>query len=99
MLREGDVFRVSSFRNSLLRVNQLGFFDISNQDPDVKMLPGEKDALMAGGRLTVKVSDAVPLLPKAEVRSPEVLRYEPGAVPVTSTLRVQVAPAATSPPV
>lgn len=41
LLREGDVFRVSSFRNSLLRVNQLGFFDISNQDPDVKMLPGE----------------------------------------------------------
>jgi len=41
LLREGDVFRVGSFRNSMLRVNQLGFFDISQQEPDIKMLPGE----------------------------------------------------------
>ncbi|MDJ0835636.1 MAG: outer membrane protein assembly factor BamA [Acidobacteriota bacterium] len=41
LLREGDVFRVSNFRNSLLRVNQLGFFDITNHDPKVDFLPGE----------------------------------------------------------
>jgi len=41
LLREGDVFRLNYFRNSLLRVNQLGFFDVSRDDPGVNFLPGE----------------------------------------------------------
>ncbi len=41
LLREGDVFRINYFRNSLLRVNQLGFFDVSRSDPGVSVLPGE----------------------------------------------------------
>ena len=41
LLREGDVFRLNYFRNSMLRVNQLGFFDVTHHEPDVKFLPGE----------------------------------------------------------
>ena len=41
LLREGDVFRLNHFRNSLLRVNQLGFFDVTHHEPDVDPLPGE----------------------------------------------------------
>jgi len=40
-LREGDVFRLQHFRNSLLRINQLGFFDVSHENPDIKFLPNE----------------------------------------------------------
>lgn len=41
LLREGDVFRLNFFRNSLLRINQLGFFDVTHDEPDVKFLPEE----------------------------------------------------------
>lgn len=41
LLREGDVFRLNHFRNSVLRVNQLGFFDVSKEEPGVNFLPGE----------------------------------------------------------
>ncbi|CAM2007282.1 outer membrane protein assembly factor BamA [Acanthopleuribacter pedis] len=41
LLREGDVFRVNFFRNSLLRINQLGFFDVTRDEPDLKFLPDE----------------------------------------------------------
>lgn len=41
LLREGDVFRLNHFRNSMLRVNQLGFFDVTHHEPKVNMLPGE----------------------------------------------------------
>lgn len=41
LLREGDVFRLNFFRNSLLRINQLGFFDVSRSEPDVRFLPNE----------------------------------------------------------
>lgn len=41
LLREGDVFRLNYFRNSMLRVNQLGFFDVTHQEPKVNFLPGE----------------------------------------------------------
>lgn len=41
LLREGDVFRLHHFRNSMLRVNQLGFFDITHHEPDINFLPGE----------------------------------------------------------
>lgn len=40
-LREGDVFRLQHFRNSLLRINQLGFFDVSHENPDIKFIPNE----------------------------------------------------------
>ena len=40
-LREGDVFRLQHFRNSLLRINQLGFFDVTKENPDIKFLPNE----------------------------------------------------------
>jgi outer membrane protein assembly complex protein YaeT len=41
LLREGDVFRLKNFRNSLLKINQLGFFDVSRSNPDIKFLPNE----------------------------------------------------------
>jgi len=41
LIREGDVFRLGYFRNSILRVSQLGFFDVTRSDPDVSFLPGE----------------------------------------------------------
>lgn len=53
LLREGDVFRLNHFRNSLLRVNQLAFFDVSRDEPDVKLLPGENKV-----NVTVKGQEA-----------------------------------------
>ncbi len=53
LLREGDVFRLNHFRNSLLRVNQLAFFDVSRDEPDVKFLPGENKV-----NVTVKGQEA-----------------------------------------
>ncbi|MCB1050965.1 MAG: outer membrane protein assembly factor BamA [Acidobacteria bacterium] len=41
LIREGDVFRFNNFKNSMLRINQLGFFDVSHDNPDVKPLPNE----------------------------------------------------------
>lgn len=41
LLREGDVFRLNHFRNSMLRINQLGFFDVQHHEPSVNFLPGE----------------------------------------------------------
>lgn len=41
LVREGDVFRFNNFKNSLLRINQLGYFDVSKDNPDVKPLPNE----------------------------------------------------------
>lgn len=41
LVREGDVFRLNYFRNSLLRINQLGYFDVSHDQPDIKPLPNE----------------------------------------------------------
>ncbi len=52
-----------------------------------------------GGGVTVNVSEAVPLFPEEEVRSPVVLTKVPGVLPVTSTVTVQVLPAPTVPPV
>jgi len=44
LLREGDVFRLNFFRNSILRISQLGFFDVKNYQPDVNLLPDENKA-------------------------------------------------------
>jgi len=44
LLREGDVFRLNFFRNSILRISQLGFFDVKNYQPDVTLLPDENKA-------------------------------------------------------
>lgn len=41
LIREGDVFRLNYFRNSLLRINQLGFFDVTRDQPEIKPLPNE----------------------------------------------------------
>ena len=41
LLREGDVFRLNYFRNSILRISQLGFFDVKQHEPGVDLLPGE----------------------------------------------------------
>ncbi len=41
LVREGDVFRLNYFRNSLLRINQLGYFDVTHDQPDIKPLPNE----------------------------------------------------------
>ena len=41
LLREGDVFRLNYFRNSILRVSQLGYFDVKSHEPGVTFLPGE----------------------------------------------------------
>ena len=51
------------------------------------------------GKLTSKVSLAVPLLPRLEVSSPVVLGKLPRVLLVTSTVIVAVAPAAMLPPV
>ncbi len=41
LIPEGSVFRIDAFKNSLLKINQLGFFDISQHQPKVKLVPGE----------------------------------------------------------
>ncbi len=61
-----------------------------------KMLSGPNTFEKVG--TTVRVSVAGPLLPADEVRSPDVLRCEPTTELVTSTTTVQLAPAATVPP-
>jgi outer membrane protein insertion porin family len=39
MIPEGGVFKVEAFKNSMLRINQLGFFDISKSDPSIDLNP------------------------------------------------------------
>jgi len=41
MIPEGAPFRLKTFKDSMLRINQLGFFDVSKSNPDVKFVPGE----------------------------------------------------------
>ena len=41
LIPEGSVFRIEAFKNSLLKINQLGFFDISQSEPQIKLVPGE----------------------------------------------------------
>ena len=39
MLREGDPFRTDIFKDSLLGISQLSFFDVKNSDPKVDLVP------------------------------------------------------------
>ena len=39
MIPEGAPFRLELFRNSMLKINQLGFFDVSTSEPDVDLNP------------------------------------------------------------
>lgn len=41
MIPEGGIFKVEAFKNSMIRINQLGFFDISKSEPSV--LPNPED--------------------------------------------------------
>ena len=41
LIREGDVFRLNYFRNSILRISQLGYFDVTRSEPKITSLPGE----------------------------------------------------------
>ncbi len=41
MIPEGAPFRLKTFKDSMLRINQLGFFDVSKTNPEVKFVPGE----------------------------------------------------------
>lgn len=43
MIPEGMPFRLKTFRDSMLRINQLGFFDVSKSNPDVKFIPGKDE--------------------------------------------------------
>ena len=52
ILREGDTFSLGMFKNSLLRLNQLGLVELEG-DPDVKPVP-DKPALM---NITVNVRE------------------------------------------
>ncbi len=66
--------------------------------PPPGIAEGAKALLKDGGEATVKVSEAVPLLPEEEVSSPVVLTCEPTLLPVTFAWTVQFAPALTEPP-
>jgi len=39
MIPEGGIFQVEAFKNSMLRINQLGFFDVSKGNPSVDLNP------------------------------------------------------------
>ncbi|NOZ13553.1 MAG: outer membrane protein assembly factor BamA [Acidobacteria bacterium] len=41
MIPEGSPFGLQTFKDSMLRINQLGFFDVSKSNPDVKFVPGK----------------------------------------------------------
>ncbi|HET8715145.1 MAG TPA: outer membrane protein assembly factor BamA [Holophagaceae bacterium] len=41
LLSEGGPFSVSMFKDSMLRLSQLGFFDVKEQDPKVDLVPGK----------------------------------------------------------
>ena len=41
LIPEGSIFRIDVFKNSMLKINQLGFFDITKKQPDIKIIPGE----------------------------------------------------------
>lgn len=41
LLREGDPFRTEVFKDSLLRISQLSFFDVKSSTPDVQFVPGK----------------------------------------------------------
>ena len=66
--------------------------------PSTAISVGAKTLLKAGALLTVRVAIAGPLLPRDEVKSPEVLRWDPMVELVTSTCTVQLVPAVTDPP-
>ncbi len=38
LLREGDAFRTEAFKDSMLRISQLSYFDIKNSEPDIKFV-------------------------------------------------------------
>lgn len=41
LIREGDLFSASLFKDSMLRVSQLGYFDVKDRDPKVDLVPGK----------------------------------------------------------
>jgi len=41
MIPEQSPFRVEVFKNSMLKINQLGFFDITKFEPKINFVPGE----------------------------------------------------------
>lgn len=42
LLHEGGTFSVSLFKDSMLRLSQLGFFDVKDQDPKVDLVPDKQ---------------------------------------------------------
>jgi len=50
MIAEGAPFRLEIFKNSMLKINQLGFFDVSASDPDISLNPEDNtvDVLIRG---------------------------------------------------
>ena len=62
------------------------------------MISGLKVLVNAGKPDTVNVSEAVPLLPALDVRSPVVLTCTPGSLLVKSTMKEHVADGGTAPP-
>jgi outer membrane protein insertion porin family len=43
MLREGDPFRANIFKDSLLGISQLSFFDVKNSNPQVDLVPDKPE--------------------------------------------------------
>ncbi|HJV23457.1 MAG TPA: outer membrane protein assembly factor BamA [Holophagaceae bacterium] len=39
LMREGDNFSLSGFKDSMLRISQLSYFDVKNSEPDIQPLP------------------------------------------------------------
>ncbi|MBS1766993.1 MAG: outer membrane protein assembly factor BamA [Acidobacteria bacterium] len=42
LIRESGLFSVAMFKDSMLRLSQLGFFDVKDQDPKVDMVPNKE---------------------------------------------------------
>lgn len=77
----------------------LSIVNVSLEMPFTGIGFAPKSLVNAGGGFTVSVSLGAALVPSDEVRAPELLRWLPASLLVTSTLTVQLAPAATLPPV
>ena len=76
----------------------LSMVNVSVLTPSTAIAVGLNALLKLGAGSTTSVSEAVPLLPDDEVRSPVVLTWLPTVDDVVSTEMVQLAPVATVPP-
>jgi outer membrane protein insertion porin family len=43
LMREGDEFSMSAFKDSMLRISQLSYFDVKNAEPDIQPVPDKPE--------------------------------------------------------